>query len=757
MLNLKQLTIRNFMSFGNVPAVFNLAEKQSLMIIGDNKDVGEQGVSRNGVGKTTAIQAIIFAIYGEGIDKIKSDEFINIVNQKEMMVELEFEIKGTDYKIRRGRKPNTVEFLNLTTGVSLTRDSMKNTDDLIQQTVGMPYEIFVGVFFMSPHKESFMAMGAASQRAFIENILSLNVLAERAETLKAMRSDMNVLVRIEEEKLASGIQQNNKITDRLAELNRSFDEFEIHRKQRLESMSDELKSLESLDYENIIENIEQIESLHAKNLESTQKINEIERLINSLRTDIERKKSDIVGAKKIQASCEQFSLEPQKKRFDEIEKELSERLSVEELTAAIDKQRQLSEESAKYAAELKLIEHQQNTVARKIQTDANRVEEIKEEIRVLSSGTCPYCKQSHTDHEKMDSLVKALKALTESIEFDEAEYTKLETDLENLENVISEAATEIIPIIELDAELKDVQRMIKEKEQLRVQLDQPNPYQVLASSLFSDHSVDGFDAYFSLLENNVSVSERELEHLTTNLDEHRAVIDNNLLKIDNLRKNNGNFVRVIDVERVLDKIDRLKVDIETLEQSKNIYEDQIAEVSKLQVDLSSIESELEVLTKKQTHIGYLIKLLTDSKSFVRKNIVDQYIPLLNKNINTYAAELGLTHVTTINADLSVDIAYLQRPVSYYNLSQGERMRLNLATTAAFRDLMALLGKNCNMIFCDELFDSALDSSGMLKAFNFTKNRANHVWLISHREELYPHVDRIMTITKSNGFSTVELK
>jgi hypothetical protein len=62
-----------------------------------------------------------------------------------------------------------------------------------------------------------------------------------------------------------------------------------------------------------------------------------------------------------------------------------------------------------------------------------------------------------------------------------------------------------------------------------------------------------------------------------------------------------------------------------------------------------------------------------------------------------------------------------------------------------------------MIFCDELFDSALDSSGMLKAFNFTKNRANHVWLISHREELYPLVDKVMTVTKSNGFSTIEIK
>ena len=84
MLNLKTVSMRNFLPFGNVPTVIDLSKDQSLMIVGDNKDVGDQGISRNGVGKTSAIQAIVYALYGKGIDKLKSDEFINIVIKKNL-------------------------------------------------------------------------------------------------------------------------------------------------------------------------------------------------------------------------------------------------------------------------------------------------------------------------------------------------------------------------------------------------------------------------------------------------------------------------------------------------------------------------------------------------------------------------------------------------------------------------------------------------------------------------------------------------
>jgi DNA repair exonuclease SbcCD ATPase subunit len=181
----------------------------------------------------------------------------------------------------------------------------------------------------------------------------------------------------------------------------------------------------------------------------------------------------------------------------------------------------------------------------------------------------------------------------------------------------------------------------------------------------------------------------------------------------------------------------------------------IANMRDLLIDQSQLNGDLSELNTTIESANYLIKLLTNNNSFIRKNIVDIYIPYMNKKIVEYTDILGLLHICTINNDLSSDISYMGKNVSYYNLSQGERLRVNLAVNLAFRDLLSSLGKSTNILMVDEWLDSGSDESLVSRAMGLLKTKADHVVIISHKSEIRDYVDRVVTITKRNGFSVLE--
>jgi hypothetical protein len=159
----------------------------------------------------------------------------------------------------------------------------------------------------------------------------------------------------------------------------------------------------------------------------------------------------------------------------------------------------------------------------------------------------------------------------------------------------------------------------------------------------------------------------------------------------------------------------------------------------------------------ESHLKILIKLLTDNKSFVRVYLVDQYLPRINASINDYLSTIESSHRVTINSDLSVDVIYMRQMISYGNLSRGEKLRVNLAVSLAFRDFMAACGKSCNLLCIDELLDSGGDSQFMTNVFGMLRHMPTTLFLISHREELSTELDQIMTVTKENGFTSLGLR
>jgi len=152
-----------------------------------------------------------------------------------------------------------------------------------------------------------------------------------------------------------------------------------------------------------------------------------------------------------------------------------------------------------------------------------------------------------------------------------------------------------------------------------------------------------------------------------------------------------------------------------------------------------------------------MKLLTNKDSFIRKRIIEQNLSYLNTRLGYYLTKLGLPHEVQFQPDLTVEITELGRELDFDNLSRGERNRLILGLSWAFRDVFESMNTPINFLAIDELVDSGMDSNGVEASLGVLKKivreRNKNVFLISHRDELVGRVSHTLQVLKENGFTT----
>ena len=185
------------------------------------------------------------------------------------------------------------------------------------------------------------------------------------------------------------------------------------------------------------------------------------------------------------------------------------------------------------------------------------------------------------------------------------------------------------------------------------------------------------------------------------------------------------------------------------------YRDQIAEMQSQGIEEVGYEA-MNELTNIREHQEFLLKLLTNKDSFIRKRIIDQNLSYLNARLGQYLDRIGLPHQVKFNNDLTVSITELGRDLDFDNLSRGERNRLILSLSWAFRDVWESLYQPINLLFIDELVDSGLDSSGVENSLAILKKMSREsdksIWLVSHKDELIGRVNNTLKVVKENGFT-----
>jgi DNA repair exonuclease SbcCD ATPase subunit len=203
-------------------------------------------------------------------------------------------------------------------------------------------------------------------------------------------------------------------------------------------------------------------------------------------------------------------------------------------------------------------------------------------------------------------------------------------------------------------------------------------------------------------------------------------------------------------------LDSLEKNMISRADEANPYDEQIEELKKTAIQEITWD-EVNELSRVKDHQEFLYKLLTNKDSFVRKKIIDQNLTYLNKRLSYYIDKIGLPHTVTFKNDLNVEITQFGQDLDFDNLSRGERNRLILSLSWAFRDVWENLYQHINLLFIDELIDAGMDAAGVEAGVavlkKMARERNKNIYLISHKDELIGRVNTVLRVIKENGFTS----
>jgi DNA repair exonuclease SbcCD ATPase subunit len=249
MITLKNITLRNFLSIGQVTQAVNFDRQELTLILGENLDLGGDG-ARNGTGKTTLIQGLSYALFGVPINSIRKDNLVNRTNAKNMMVTLEFSVEGIEYKIERGRKPNVLRFYvnnSLQKGMDDAQGENKETQVAIEKVIHMSSDMFKHIVALNTYSEPFLALKNNEQRDIIEQLLGITLLSEKAEVIKGMLKDTKDNIQQEEFNVKAIEEANKRVKEQIDATKRRQKLWKMKHDEDLERLAIDYQRLITID------------------------------------------------------------------------------------------------------------------------------------------------------------------------------------------------------------------------------------------------------------------------------------------------------------------------------------------------------------------------------------------------------------------------------------------------------------------------------------------------------------------------------
>lgn len=200
------------------------------------------------------------------------------------------------------------------------------------------------------------------------------------------------------------------------------------------------------------------------------------------------------------------------------------------------------------------------------------------------------------------------------------------------------------------------------------------------------------------------------------------------------------------------KAERAKLE-SVSESSESIMRQEIIEKNAL---LKAAKKERMDLLIERQYFDLQTSILKDSG--IKSRIINQIVPRMTKDINHYLnlMELGANFEIDENFCETIYRRY-KDPVTYGNLSAGERARVDIAVLFTWREIAKTKNSlSCNLLFLDEIFDNTLDDSGLELFISLLKNNlpSTNVFLISHRPEVVDKFESNMRIEKKSNFSQI---
>lgn len=378
-----------------------------------------------------------------------------------------------------------------------------------------------------------------------------------------------------------------------------------------------------------------------------------------------------------------------------------------------------------------------------------RIEAVKKSNhRIQESINSLKIKQSAWQKTRDDDVIKIQKAIDElagvDIEQEIEQHSLVKTYDEQsakIKSLNKERATLETALMQADKAVKKYEKEIKQLAEHKC----PACEQEL-----HDHKHDEM----------IKVAEKNLSEADTYMSKIASDLNTVITELDTIGDINGRpktFYDTIDeAYNHRGNLESLAVQLENKRGERDTYQEQIEDLENTALQEVSWDS-VNSLTLVKDHQEFLLKLLTNKDSFIRKKIIDQNLAYLNNRLTYYLDKVGLPHTVVFQNDLTVEITQLGQDLDFDNLSRGERNRLILGLSWAFRDVWESLYQNINLLFIDELIDSGMDAAGVEGSLSILKKmgreRSKNIYLISHRDELVGRVNNVLKVVKENGFTS----
>jgi len=281
------------MSIGNATQAVNFDRQDLTLVLGENLDLGGDG-SRNGTGKTSLLNALSYALYGQALSNIRKDNLINRTNSKNMLVSLDFSVSGKNFKIERGRKPNVLKFYINNKEQAVQDDASqgdsRETQDAIESVLGMSHDMFKHILALNTYTEPFLSLKANDQRTIIEQLLGITMLSERADRIKELNRETKDAITQEEFRIRAITEANRRIEEQIEAIKRRQTLWTTKHIEDLASLTNALKSLQEIDIDVEI----QAHRDHKLWDQKRKDINDLAGAITRVKLDLGREEKNIV-------------------------------------------------------------------------------------------------------------------------------------------------------------------------------------------------------------------------------------------------------------------------------------------------------------------------------------------------------------------------------------------------------------------------------------------------------------------------------
>ena len=374
--------------------------------------------------------------------------------------------------------------------------------------------------------------------------------------------------------------------------------------------------------------------------------------------------------------------------------------------------------------------------------------------------------------ERISGLNSQIDALRENrdekiLKF-ETTINQTQTNIDKLLGEVDEKTENVVEKTRLITEKNTTEDRLKQTTDLESQLERARKKAIADIKFYEDNDncptckqdLTGEHKEKCIQEKNQKVA--EIKEAVSTLDNQIGELHDRIQTINTVQSEIDEIQREIGLSQTeivsnLKYISKLQKEIESLEEEQEGNSDAHEQVLKA-------EDDLHTLTKKKQHLadnGHYLEIATLllRDQGVKEKIIKQYVPIMNKLINKFLAQLEFYVGFELDEAFEETIKSRFRDVfKYENFSQGEKMRIALALLFTWRAVARMKNSvNTNLLILDEVFDSSLDASGtdeFMKMLNTLTEKTN-AFIISHKGDiLYDKFEHVIRFEKYKNFSRI---